>query len=273
MDCHYINLASDTAKRKELETLFEACTPKGWTLQRFEAIDKQFVLSHDISGQISDGAKGCFLSHQHLLGQHLETQQPLFIVEDDVVFTARTFELIDQIVDKMDPQAEWDIIHTDICVPSPGAMIDFYLAKKSTAADQLSLVNLKDKFYASTAAYIVNPKSVRKIFNLLSHSGPLDQPIDLFYRFLTHSGILQSYVTVPFITSLSNRSTQTNIQKSDDAYTELIWHTYRKFSWINPSENAVKQGIEGIEQHALDPEANQLLKIISGFFRTAYKEK
>ena len=273
MDCHYINLASDTAKRAELEALFEACQPKGWSLQRFEAIDKEYVQAHAIAGQISDGAKGCFLSHQHLLSQHLDTTRPLFIIEDDAVFTANTFELIEQIVDKMDPQAEWDIIHTDICVPSPGAMIDFYLAKKSTAADQLSLVNLKEKFYGSTAAYIVNPKSVRKIFNLLRYSGPLDEPIDLFYRFLTHSGILQSYVTVPFITSLSNRSTQTNIQKSDDAYTELIWHTYRKFIWMNPDAHIVQQGIESIEQHELNPEAEQLLQIISGFFRSAYKEK
>ena len=273
MDCHYINLASDTAKRAELEALFLACHPKGWSLHRFEAIDKQYVQAHAIAGQISDGAKGCFLSHQHLLGQHLDTTQPLFIVEDDVVFTVRTFELIGQIVEKMDPQAEWDIIHTDICVPSPGAMIDFYLAKKSTSSDQLSLVNLKDKFYASTAAYIVNPKSVRKIFNLLSHSGPIDQPIDLFYRFLTHSGILNSYVTVPFITSLSNRSTQTNIQTSDDAYTELIWHTYRKFIWMNPNTDIVNQGIADIERHELSTEGQRLLQIISGFFRTAYKEK
>lgn len=68
MNCYYINLASETEKRIQLEKNFSEHNTLNWPLQRFEAVDKDFVQENSIKGLLSDGAKGCFLksspSHQ-----------------------------------------------------------------------------------------------------------------------------------------------------------------------------------------------------------------
>jgi GR25 family glycosyltransferase involved in LPS biosynthesis len=271
MDCFYINLAAETTKRQELESLFKHCNPKNWLLHRFEAIDKAYVQKNSIRGNISDGAKGCFLSHKSLINKYINRTHPLFIVEDDIVFCAKTFEFIENIIQQLNDNHEWDIIHTDICIPTAGAMIDFYLAKKEV--DQLNLIDLQDKIYASTAGYIINSKSLQKIYNLLDDVQSLDLPIDLYYRSLTHAGVLKSYVTLPFITSLSSKSTQTTIQHDNHAYTELVWHTYRKFIWLNSDKDLVDREIERIEQSGITKEAENLLRIVSGIFRADYQQK
>jgi GR25 family glycosyltransferase involved in LPS biosynthesis len=273
MDCFYINLAADTAKRRELESLFEACAPKNWSLHRFEAVDKNDVRRNSIKGSINDGAKGCFLSHKNLIQNNINNTQPLLIIEDDIVFSPKTFVLIENIIQQLDINQQWDIIHTDICIPTAGAMIDFYLSKKNISANQLSLINLQDKVYASTAGYIINSKSLRKVYNLLDNLQSLDQPIDLYYRSLTHSGALNSYATLPFITSLSSRSTQTNIQQDAHAYTELVWHTYRKFIWLDSDRDLVNREIERIEKSEIPKDAEDLLRIVSGVFRRNYQTK
>lgn len=273
MDCIYINLAADIDKRKDIESLFSAYGPSHWVLQRFEAIDKNYVQANSIKGNISDGAKGCFLSHKSLLHQNLGNNNPLLILEDDVVFTSQTFAVIDEILQQLAHNQSWDIIHTDICIPSPGAMIDFYMAKKDTPPNKINLINLQDKFYASTAGYLINSKSIEKIFNLLNSAECIDQPIDLFYRTLTHAGVINSYVTLPFITSLSSKSKQTNIQTNEHAYTELVWHTYRKFIWLSPDQNLVQDEILKIEKSEISKEDENLMRIVSGAFRAGYQEK
>ena len=273
MDCFYINLAKDTTKRQDLELLFKTYNPDNWVLHRFEAIDKSYVNKYSIKGSISDGAKGCFLSHKNLIRNNINRTQPLIIFEDDVVFSLETFSFIESIIQQLNTNKEWDIIHTDICVPTAGAMIDFYLAKNNIPPNQLSLINLEDKVYASTAGYIINSKSLQKVYNLLNNLESLDIPIDLYYRSLTHSGALKSYVTLPFITSLSSKSTQSNIQHDAHAYTELVWHTYRKFIWLRSDKNLVDRDIEKIEQSKIPTDAENLLRIVSGFFRSEYHKK
>lgn len=272
MDCFYINLASETIKRSELESLYRTCKPANWSLHRFEAIDKNYIQKESIKGIINDGAKGCFLSHKSIIKENLNNEHPLLILEDDAIFSSDTFLFIDNIIEKLDT-VEWDIIHTDICIPTAGAMIDLYLAKKSISINQLNLVNLEDKVYASTAGYIVNSKSLRKVYNLLDKLESLDLPIDLYYRSLTHNGMLKSYVTLPFITSLSSKSTQSSIQESTHAYTELVWHTYRKFMWLKSDISSIEKDINLIEQSKIPKDAENLLRILSGIFRENYQTK
>mgnify|MGYP002135134769 CR=1 FL=1 len=210
---------------------------------------------------------------KNLIKKNINSPQPLLIIEDDIVFNSQTFVLIENIIQQLDSNQQWDIIHTDICIPTAGAMIDFYLSKQKIPVNQLNLISLQDKFYASTAGYIINSKSLQKVYNLLNNLESLDQPIDLYYRSLTHSGVLNSFATLPFITSLSSRSTQTNIQQDAHSYTELVWHTYRKFMWLDSDKDLVNREIQRIEKSKIPQEAEDLLKIVSGVFRENYQPK
>lgn len=273
MNCFYINLEKDKEKRKNIEALFGQYAPKGWQLIRFNAIDKEYVEKNNILGTISSGAKGCYLSHLALISKNIDTDKPLFVIEDDVIFSKSTFIAIEKIISSVDTNLNWDIIHTDICVPSPGAMIDFYIHKKKMNSDQLTLVDLSDKTYASTTGYIVNPKSLKKLEKLLAEPIHFNLPIDIYLRTLTHSRLLRSFVVFPFITSLSNKSTNSNIQIDEHAYTELIWHTFRKMIWIEPNAREISECIDKIKKSELQSDASILLDIVSGFFREKYIEK
>ena len=273
MDCYYINLANDKQKRVELERKFEAAKPKGWNLKRFEAIDKAHNRVREIQGNINDGAKGCFLSHQTLIGECLDSTDPLFITEDDAHFTQSSLAILNEVLKQINGREDWDLLFTDICVPNPAMMLDLYMLKKSLPNQQIQLLDLKDKPFASTVSYIVNPKSLKKIFGLLTQSKELNTPIDLYYRLLTHSGHIKSFVTFPFLTTLSNRSMETNIQSREFEYTETLWHTFRKFIWIDADLVAVKHNAKEITQSEISEESLILLDIMSGFFREKYAEK
>lgn len=273
MECHYINLEKDVIKNDELRNLFKKNAPDNWVLKRFNAIDKKYVEENNIQGQISNGAKGCYLSHVLLMSDNVNSKNPLLILEDDVIFSKNTFLIIDKLINSINESIEWDLIHTDICVPTPGAMIDFYLQKKSMTRGQVSLIDLSDKIYASTAAYIINHKSIGKIHKLLSEQTSLDVPIDIYLRMLTHSGLIKSFVSLPFITSLAKTSSESNIQVNEHAYTELLWHTYRKFTWLEADHDSIKPSIQKIMKSPIDEDESNLVALISGFFRKDYKNK
>lgn len=273
MECHYINLEKDVVKNDELRNLFKKNAPDNWVLKRFNAIDKKYVEDNNIQGLISNGAKGCYLSHLLLMSENINSRNPLLILEDDVIFSKNTFLIIEKLINSINDNIEWDLIHTDICVPTPGAMMDFYLQKKSMNKGQISLIDLSDKIYASTAAYIINHKSIAKIHRLLSEQYTLDIPIDIYLRKLTHNGLIKSFVSLPFITTLAKTSSESNIQLNEHAYTELIWHTYRKFIWLEADQDSVQSSIQKIMKSPIDKDARNLIALISGFFRKDYRNK
>jgi GR25 family glycosyltransferase involved in LPS biosynthesis len=232
MNCHYINLSFEHEKRHLIEANFHQFNSKKWVLNRFEAIDKNFFQTNQVKGQLSDGAKGCFLSHRALMNQHIKSDSHLYIVEDDVVFCNKTQHLVEKVtsLDSMD----WDMLFTDVCIPQAPQMMTLYqLKQECTKEDQLRVLDLAQMNFASTAAYIVNKKSIAKVAALLNAPDELNIPIDLYYRSLVHSGELKAFVTFPFLTSLSSRSEDSNIQTAQHAYTELVWHSFRKLIWMD----------------------------------------
>lgn len=272
MDCYYINLASETEKRTLLEDNFAQHNTLNWPLQRFEALDKTFVQNNNIQGQLSDGAKGCFLSHRQLMNQSVGNAAHLFIVEDDIVFCSKTQTMLQKIVDS--PDFEWDLLYTDICVPNADAMIDlFHLKQACRQSDQLRILDLADMNFASTAAYIVNQKSISKVAAILNTMQQLDTPIDLTYRALVHSGQLKAFVAFPFLTSLSSRSEDSNIQTQAHAYTEAVWHGFRKLIWMNGSTQDIQPNLRQIKAGTFSAEAQALMTLVGGTLADNYSVK
>jgi GR25 family glycosyltransferase involved in LPS biosynthesis len=269
MDCYYINLASETEKRAQLEKNFAQHNTLNWALQRFDALDKNFVQKNNIQGQLSDGAKGCFLSHRQLINQNIGNDAHLFIVEDDIVFCSKTQTMLQKIVNT--PDFEWDFLYTDICVPDAGAMIDlFHQKQQCLKSDQLRILDLAEMNFASTAAYIVNQRSIAKLAQILNTIQQLDTPIDLTYRALVHSGQLKAFVTFPFLTSLSSHSEDSNIQVQAHAYTEAVWHGFRKLIWMDGCPQDIQPNLKQIEAGKFTAEAQALMSLLGGTLTENY---
>lgn len=272
MDCYYINLASETDKRAQLEKNFAQHNALNWSLQRFEAIDRAYVRENQISGNLSDAEKGCFLSHQQVLKQNLLSDRHIFIMEDDIIFSSKTAALIERITSA--DQLDWDIIYTDICVPDIGFMMHLHTLKNECKKnDQLQIIDLKNHNFASAAAYIINKKSIQKVLDLLALLSELNIPIDIAYRNLVHSGQLKGFVVFPFLTSLSSLSENSQVQPKRHAYTEVVWHSFRKMIWIDGSAKSIKSNLETLEKGNLDEEAKALALIFSGFLASDFVSK
>lgn len=272
MDCYYINLASETEKRAQLEKNFSEHNTLNWTLQRFEAIDRAYVRKNQISGNLSDAEKGCFLSHLQVLKQNLASDHHIFIMEDDIVFSSKTAALINRVTNA--DQLDWDIIYTDICVPDIGFMMHLHKLKNECRKnDQLQIIDLKNHNFASAAAYIINKNSIKKVSALLDSLPELDIPIDIAYRNLVHSGQLKGFVAFPFLTSLSSLSENSQVQPKLHAYTEIVWHSFRKMIWIDGSAKSIKKNLEILEKGNLDEEAKALALIFSGFLASDFVSK
>lgn len=272
MDCYYINLASETEKRAQLEKNFAQHNTLNWPLHRFEALDRSYVRTHQVKGSLTDSEKGCFLSHQQVINLNTHGTDHVFIMEDDIVFSGKTLSLIQRITGL--EQLDWDILYTDVCVPDISFMLHlFHLKNECVANDQLQIVDLEKHNFASAAAYIINKKSIQKIANFLGSFDELNMPIDIVYRSLIQAGHLKGYVAFPFLTSLSSLSEDSRVQPKQHAYTEVVWHSFRKLMWMDGSINAIDQNLEILKKGRMSDEANALALIFSGFLSSDFISK
>jgi GR25 family glycosyltransferase involved in LPS biosynthesis len=162
MKCVYVNLAHALERKEELELNFKNNAPLNWSIERFEAIDKNIVLENQVPGKLRPEEKACFMSHAQVIRQSRDVDGHVLILEDDAQFGPSSFEVVDSFI-REDLVAPWDILFTDVGVPSPSLMVDLLKArrelekKKKCIAIDLSVLS----FYGATA-YIVNKNSKRQ---------------------------------------------------------------------------------------------------------------
>ena len=237
MRCVYINLDRDIARLNTIEQSFAAANAENWALERFPAVDIKYVVDHAIPGRIAPAEKGCFLSHKHIMMQNKDCPESIFITEDDAVFSPNTHRIIEDLLKKIEGAAEWDLLFTDIGIPAIGVMADMLkMTQDVFNKGTIELVNLAQlsAFFGSTA-YVINHRSIPKILKLMG-DGALDLPYDLFLRSMIHKGMINAYVTVPFITTVSDDGLSSSIQGSEHAKTDLVWNLFRKMVWLGGAD-------------------------------------
>lgn len=272
MLCNYINLASRTDKKILIERSFEVNKIEGWTLRRFEAIDKVYVENKNIAGSLPSAEKGCFLSHQFIINNAEQTEGHLFIVEDDVVFGKNTFSIIDNIIQDIDHP--WDVLFLDVCIPVPEGMIQlFKFGNMLKEQGAVTLLDLSDKAFASAASYIVNKNSINKLAHLLQKQDQINIPIDLLYKQLIYSGEIKAFVTFPFLTSLSSLSEKSDLQSQDSYQTELIWHTFRKLIWNQSRREDYQENLEILKNQKYNQAEEDFSILLKGFINKQFLNK
>lgn len=242
MRCVYINLDRDVVRRKNIEQSFAAAQAKApdWTLERFPAVDIKYVSDRGTPGCIAPAEKGCFLSHKHIMLRNADEAGHLYITEDDAVFSPDTLRILEGLLQKIEGAVEWDLLFTDIGIPSIGVMADVVaMTQEVFRKGTIELVNLVQfsQLYGATTiygstAYVINPKSIPKILGLMGED-PLDLPYDLFLRSLIYKGMINAYVTLPFISTVSDDGLSSSIQASEHARTDLVWNLFRKMVWLD----------------------------------------
>lgn len=225
--CVFINLPAAEDRRRSVELSFAATAPSDWALSRFPAFGPADVAN--LAGSLSAKEKGCFASHRAALGQYLEGDGPIFIAEDDVVFAAQTFGVLDALMN----QGDWDVLYTDAALCDLAAMVQ--LARRRDAMrrkGEYLAVNLAGRSYFGATAYAVRGSAKRRLHAALSAASDLNQPYDLVLRDLCHSGRFKMAVCFPFLTTVSAYADASQIQHDGDVFDTTL-NAYRRLMYVD----------------------------------------
>jgi GR25 family glycosyltransferase involved in LPS biosynthesis len=229
MRCLYINLDKAEDRRRSLEQNFRGTAPKTWTLERVSAAGPADVSR--VPGRCTPAEKGCFASHIRALEMSLSDAADVLIVEDDEMFSARSFEVIETILAM---RSTWDVLFTDLALVEPPTMVRYgKLWGDLTAAGRHQLDDLSKTFFAGSSAYVVRGGSKRRLLDLLTAIGELDTPYDLVLQALIHGGQISGRMCFPFITTLGPLASDTQIQSAREGLRDRAFNTFRRLMFVD----------------------------------------
>ncbi|MGZ3378491.1 MAG: glycosyltransferase family 25 protein [Phenylobacterium sp.] len=254
--CVFINLPAATDRRASVEGSFANAQPGGWTLQRFEALGPADVGA--IGGALTPAEKACFASHRAALGQHLDVDDPVLIVEDDAVFSPQAFTVLDGLL----AQSDVDLLYTDAALCDFNLMV--HLASRRDGMAQRGdymTVDFKGRSFFGATAYAVRGAAKAGLHAALSAAETLDQPYDLFLRDLIHSGAFKAAVIFPFVTSLSAQADGSQIQESATAVFDATLNAYRRLMYVARDLDQCLADAQRLAGHT-----NEAARLVGGVF-------
>jgi hypothetical protein len=271
MQCCYINLAERTDRRHHLEQSFTESAPPHWQLKRIEAIDAALVRDRGVKGGLRDAEKACFLSHSFTLGVHRDFQAPILILEDDAKFGPLSCVAIEAAVARAEQLGPWDILFTDLITPLPETMAD--LAELRSGWQGLGtpeLLDLRGLCFAGATAYVVHPRSIGRLFDVLNSLDELNTPYDLLLRRLIHQGSLRAWAAFPFPTTVRTHLHGSSIQMASDERANVAWDSFRRLMWLHTSEEDASLDAERIAQHFKISVGDHLNGVLQAATEAAY---
>ncbi len=207
---YYINLDRSRDRRAWIEAQLAAHDlTQAYT--RFKAADGNTL--NLPNPHLRSGEMGCFTSHYLLMKKTMERAEHLHVVEDDVLFSRHVDKVIRATI-AAGELARYDIIFTDTYVPINVDAFRMYKelydrsvmrdAEGNVADAAFSVIDLAGRLFATTSSYLVNGKSIRKLYNVYTKeisNGP-QGPIDLLIRNKAAQGIIKVGCIFPFVTSV-----------------------------------------------------------------------
>jgi GR25 family glycosyltransferase involved in LPS biosynthesis len=223
----FINLAKNSSRRAALVAGLEAM---GATqrYQRFEAVDG-FAVAAQYETKLDPGNLGCWLSHIGLLQANRCPAQHLHVIEDDTILAHDSVPIFDRLLPLADQRGKWDLIFTDIVVPSDLSVFRQFTEKLQlfAATGKITLTSLQRISFAGTSSFFVNRNSVEKLCGLMADQWNTGLPIDIYIRKLVQEGRLNAFVTLPFLTTVSRHGVNSDIRGNLDR-TRMVYYVYRK---------------------------------------------
>jgi GR25 family glycosyltransferase involved in LPS biosynthesis len=198
--------------------------------EHLEAVEGRAVAAQHPT-KLDPGNLGLWLSHEKLL-QAVGLQPPahLHLIEDDAVLPQNAATLFDRFLTQFTPQVpDWDLLFTDVFIAPQTETFTLLAAKMQhyALARAHSLVDLARLPFCCTSSMFINRSSVGKYARLLTGQWRLGMPIDMYLRQLVHQGQLKAFLTVPFMTSISAESDDSDIRGGLDL-TRRVCDLYRR---------------------------------------------
>lgn len=210
----FINLDRSPERRKACEQMITSAKLWG-SYKRLVGVDGLLAIKEYPNQGYTPGKLGCWLSHLKSLEAGLDHERHLHILEDDFIFTP-IFESFQKDFNNITkPLGDWDLIFCDIDL---AGMNEVFLMKnliqRVTSLEADNTIGFEDasKLYAAgNSSYVVNHASKQKVFKLMREGFGSGLPNDLYLRKLIREKRLKAFVTLPFVTSVSDDFNQSTI--------------------------------------------------------------
>lgn len=132
------------------------------------------------------------------------------------------------------------------------------------------LLDLQGLCFAGSTAYVVHPRAIRRIFDVLNSLAELNMPYDLLLRKLIHEGSLRAWATFPFPTTVRPYLEGSSIQLATDERANVAWDAFRRLMWLHASEEDASRDAEQIAQHFKIVASDHLTGVIQAATEAAY---
>jgi GR25 family glycosyltransferase involved in LPS biosynthesis len=247
MECHYINLDSATERRAALEANFARYRRQGWELKRFKALDEATVEKNQVPGERSWREKGCFLSHMSLIERLGDDGRSFMVMEDDAQLGLASLEIIEGVLAENN-NAQWDLLFTDISPRQIDTMMMLAFNREYLMGKRMVIpLDLAKISFVGATAYVVNGASRRKLLTYLAAGVPVDTEYDIYLNQGIANGELRAAVLFPFVTTLSEHSTKTQIQLSSTRTANMARDAFRRMMWLESSDESYNADLARIE--------------------------
>lgn len=213
---YFLNLERNEQRRNSLlRNLAEVGATARY--DRWEAVDGR-AAAKDHPTKLDPGNLGLWLSHERLL-QSAPSDKHIHILEDDAVLGQNAVAVLDGMLAHLETSLPtWDLMFTDTFVPPRTDVFVMFLQNMREYAQtgSFAVVDLANIPFACTTSMLINKSSIQKYLALLSGNWSQGRPIDLFIRDLVSKRKLRAHVVLPFVTTISAESNNSDIRGDMD---------------------------------------------------------
>jgi GR25 family glycosyltransferase involved in LPS biosynthesis len=223
----FLNLQRNEQRRAALVSHLEAIGAEK-RYERFEAVEGKTVAAEHPT-KLDPGNLGLWLSHERLLAD-VGRDQHVHILEDDAFLARDAVKVIAATLAHIDEKIPtWDLLFTDTFVQAQTGVFHQFLMKmrEFVTSGTFTVLNLASIPFACTTSMLINKASIDKYLDVMKGNWKVGRPIDIFIRQQVVKGNLNAYVTVPFITTLSADSSNSDIRGDMDR-SRRIYDTLRR---------------------------------------------
>ena len=219
----YLNLERDADRRQRLEAQLAHYNLRE-VYRRFAAAEgnvRGFPKS-----PLTDGEIGCFTSHYSVLEHHAGAGLPLHVVEDDVVFSRFTHEVVAYAAAHM--LDDYDLLFTDVAFDlAKTNILDLVHARRlfeqhvtrDRDGNPTAVTLTTIPYTAGASSYIVNPRSIPRLLAIYHEAlASADcPPFDLLLKRKADEQRIRVACLFPFVTSVQPDADTTIADRQHDA--------------------------------------------------------
>jgi GR25 family glycosyltransferase involved in LPS biosynthesis len=210
----YLNLSRNERRRESL-TRHLAEIGAASRYERCEAVDGR-AAADEHPTSLDPGNLGLWLSHEKILRELGDSPaQHLHIIEDDAQLARNFTGLLDGLLGHCDVRFPgWDVLFTDVFLEPRTDIFKAYCDKRKLYEESktYTMIDLARVNFACTTSLVINKSSMGKYARLIAGQWKQGKPIDIFLRELVHTGQLKAFLTIPFITTISEGSNDSDIR-------------------------------------------------------------